>query len=121
MAMLLGTPTRLAIIEQLLSGPMLVSALVKNLREAQATVSKQLAVMRKAGILSCRPDGRCREYAVADPRLVRAAIEAMDALGADCEARARKCRGRKASGIVAEERSKNEGQEAQMAEADDFE
>lgn len=95
MGALLANPLRVEILERLGRGPCIVGDLVDALGENQATVSKQLAVLREAGLLACRPEGRCREYALASPERVAAALMGLEALGADASRQARACRDRR--------------------------
>ncbi len=96
MAALLSSPLRLEIVERLRRGPLIVGDLVSALGENQATISKQLAILREAGLLACRPDGRCREYALANEALAGAAIDALQGLGVDAVVKAAECRARRA-------------------------
>ena len=95
MAALLAVPLRFDLVERLRGGPMIVGDLVDALGENQATISKQLAVLREAGILACRPDGRCREYALANPGLMGAAIDGLHALAVDAVVKTAECRARR--------------------------
>ncbi len=97
MAALLAVPLRFEIVERLRGGPMIVGDLVDALGENQATISKQLAVLREAGILACRPDGRCREYALASPGLLGTAIDDLQALAVEAVVKAAECRARRAA------------------------
>jgi ArsR family transcriptional regulator, virulence genes transcriptional regulator len=93
---LLANPLRVEILERLRRGPCIVGDLVEAVGEGQATVSKQLAVLREAGLLACRPDGRCREYALADPDRVGAVLESLQALGTVAAVQAATCQQRRA-------------------------
>ena len=86
---------RLEIIERLRGGPMIVGDLVDALGENQATLSKQLGVLREAGVLACRPDGRCREYALGNPALLGKIIDGLQALAVDAVVQAVECRARR--------------------------
>ncbi len=97
LASILSNPLRLAIVDRLRGGPSIVGVLVDDVGESQATVSKQLGILRDAGLLQCRPEGRCREYALADPPLVDAVMEALFALAAQAAATGAKCRSRRAA------------------------
>ena len=85
MASLLSNTTRARIVGELLGGPRIVSDLVNALGEAQATVSKQIGVLREGGLLCCRTDGRCREYGLTDPEGAAAVLEALRGLGEKAE------------------------------------
>ena len=100
MAALLANPMRVAIIEALRDGPRIVGDLVEELGEAQATVSKQIAILREAGVLRCRPEGRCREYALASADIAAAAIDALHSLGRDAIAKAAECRARRSARLA---------------------
>ena len=91
MAALLSNPLRLTLIERLRRGPCIVGDLVTALGESQATLSKQLGVLREAGLLSCRPEGRRREYALASPELVAVALQALCDLACAAEVQAGEC------------------------------
>ena len=91
MAALLSNPLRLAIVQRLRGGACIVGELVTELGQSQATLSKQLGLLREAGLLACRPDGRCREYGLAEPELVGTVIDALCALGKTSAVRAAEC------------------------------
>lgn len=91
MAALLSSPLRLSILERLRRGPCIVGDLVTALGEGQATLSKQLGVLREAGLLACRPEGRRREYALASPERLGAALEALCDLACAAEVQAGEC------------------------------
>jgi len=96
MAALLSSPVRLAILDRLRQGPCIVGDLVSALGEAQASLSKQLAILREAGLLRCRPEGRCREYAVADPERLGALLDGLLELAGSADRQAAECRARRA-------------------------
>jgi len=77
---LLTSPMRLAILERLLAGPAIVGELVETLGAEQAVVSKQLGVLRDAGLIRCEPQGRCRSYTLAHERQTKSLIAALDAI-----------------------------------------
>jgi DNA-binding transcriptional ArsR family regulator len=54
--------SRRQILDQLLTGEQPVSALVERLSMSQPAVSKQLRVLREAGLVTVRPDGQRRLY-----------------------------------------------------------
>jgi ArsR family transcriptional regulator, virulence genes transcriptional regulator len=97
MAALIAGPLRLEICEKLRAGPMIVGDLVDVLGENQATVSKQLGLLRDAGLLACHPDGRCREYALASPELLGPTIDGLHVLALAAAAKAAECRARRAA------------------------
>lgn len=92
MASALSNPMRVAIIARLQKGPCLVSEIVRDLRERQATVSKQLAILKRAGIVRCRPEGNCREYFLADSTIMEAVLKALKEIGAAATAQLARCR-----------------------------
>jgi DNA-binding transcriptional ArsR family regulator len=94
-AAIFSSSLRLQIIEKLREGPMIVGDLVIALGENQATISKQLALLREAGLLACRPDGRCREYALSNVAMTSAAVDALHVLGIDAVARSAECRAKR--------------------------
>ena len=91
----LGEPMRLRILERLFEGPATVGEIVTVVGGTQANVSKHLAVLKGADLLSSEKEkGSARvTYSIADPSLVqlcaivcegvaRRAREEADALGA---------------------------------------
>lgn len=65
----LADPTRLAIVQELASGPARVVDLTVRLGLAQSTVSQHLGCLRDCGLVSARPVGRSSMYALAQPAL----------------------------------------------------
>lgn len=65
----LADPARLAIVQQLASGPARVVDLTAQLGLAQSTVSKHLACLRECGLVQARPVGRASVYSLAQPAL----------------------------------------------------
>ena len=62
----LGDPTRRAIFELLRGGPQAVGELARVLPVSRPAVSQHLRVLKDAGLVTDRPDGTRRLYAV-DP------------------------------------------------------
>lgn len=60
----LAEPNRRAILELLRDGERSVNDLVDALPVGQPAVSKHLGVLREAGLVAARPDGRRRLYAL---------------------------------------------------------
>lgn len=65
----LAHPVRLRIVAGLLSGECNVGSMVECLGLPQAFVSRHLAILRRAGVLTVERHGRLRQYRVADPRV----------------------------------------------------
>jgi len=63
---LLSEPTRLAILQELKSGPKTVGTLVENLDSSQANISKQLRILFDGGFLSRERDGASVWYQISD-------------------------------------------------------
>ncbi len=61
---LLAHPTRRHLLEVLREGEQAVGTLVERVAMSQPAVSKQLRVLRDAGLASVRRDGRCRMYSL---------------------------------------------------------
>jgi DNA-binding transcriptional ArsR family regulator len=59
---LLADPTRRRLLEELREGECSVGALVQRLEMSQPAVSKQLRVLREAGLASVRRDAQRRMY-----------------------------------------------------------
>jgi len=74
----LANPIRLGMLAWLLEGPAKVGELVARFAEDQTKISKHLAVLRKAGLVSCEVDGRCRIYTLADKRTVRRILDCLN-------------------------------------------
>jgi DNA-binding transcriptional ArsR family regulator len=66
----IAEPSRLSILDELRHGEQMVSALVEKLEMSQPAVSKQLRVLRDAGLVSVRPDGQRRLYSVRPKPLI---------------------------------------------------
>lgn len=77
---LLSHPLRLAILERLVDGPLIVSDLIEALGKPQPVISKHLAILREAGLLDCEADGRCRIYRPASTETIRGVLSALEAL-----------------------------------------
>lgn len=60
-------PTRLAIIQELKDGELMVSQIVDRLTTSQANISKQLKLLHGAGVLARRKQGTQVFYGIADP------------------------------------------------------
>ena len=63
---LLSEPTRLAILQELKSGPKSVGALVDSLQTSQANASKQLRILFDGGFLGRERDGANVRYYIND-------------------------------------------------------
>ncbi|MEW6448168.1 MAG: metalloregulator ArsR/SmtB family transcription factor [Bacillota bacterium] len=64
----LGHPLRLKIIECLRGGERCVCEIIPAVGAEQSVVSKHLALLRQAGLLSCRKEGLRVIYWVRDPK-----------------------------------------------------
>ncbi len=73
----LAHPIRLGVLATLLQGPAIVSDLIEKFQEDQTKISKHLAVLRKAGLVDCQADGRCRIYALVDTEAVERILNCM--------------------------------------------
>lgn len=70
----LGHPTRVTIVKMLLAGERCVCEIQPAVQAEQPTLSKHLAVLRRAGIVACRRDGLRVIYRLASdkiPELIR--------------------------------------------------
>src|SRR6185295_5624060 len=67
----LGDPTRRAILERLLAGPLPVGELARQFPVSRPAISQHLRVLKRAHLVVDRPDGARRLYAV-DPAGVEA-------------------------------------------------
>lgn len=75
---LLSHPARLRIVDELRRGEACVSDLQAVLGRPQPYVSQQLCVLRQAGIVKCRKEGRFLYYRLADPFVERLLEEILD-------------------------------------------
>jgi ArsR family transcriptional regulator len=91
-AAVLGHPLRMALVERLLGGPCIVNELVAGLGAEQAVVSKQLGLLRAAGLLRCDPEGRLRRYSLADAAQLRRLVTALDGTAERAAVQAARCR-----------------------------
>ncbi len=66
---LLANPNRLAVLCQLHESPRNVTELAERVGLPQAAMSVQLAVLREAGLVSCKVNHRERLYSLADARV----------------------------------------------------
>jgi DNA-binding transcriptional ArsR family regulator len=69
----LATPTRRQILDALREGEQPVSELVQRVALSQPAVSKQLRILRDAGLVTVRPDGQRRMYSLRSEPLVELA------------------------------------------------
>src|SRR4051794_36123227 len=68
---LLAHPIRLQILERLRQGPLTVAALTNTLPTTQQNVSRHLAHLHRAGLVTRTREGRCVRYAVGSPMAQR--------------------------------------------------
>ncbi len=66
----LATPTRRLLLDALREGEQPVSELVRRVALSQPAVSKQLRILREAGLVTVRPDGQRRIYRLRSEPLV---------------------------------------------------
>ncbi len=81
---ILSGSIRLSIIELLLEKPWIVSDIVEELDLNQAVISKQLGVLKNAGMVICSPSGRCREYRLSDPEETKTMMLSMNKMAEIC-------------------------------------
>ncbi len=72
------SPTRIRIMKLLLEGPRLVSELMETVDVERTLLSKHLAVLRRAGMVECDSEWRCRRYHLKRPRLVKTVLTAVN-------------------------------------------
>ena len=65
----LSDSNRLEILEFLRDGEKCVCEIVPHLSLIQQVVSRNLKILRDAGIIRCRKDGTKRMYSIVDPRI----------------------------------------------------
>lgn len=91
LAGILVNSMRRAILESLMEGPCKVNDLADKLGIGQAVISKQLGLIRDAGLIACQPNGRCREYALADKQLFIEMYSALQKMAGSAAQQAEKC------------------------------
>lgn len=67
----LGDPTRRAIFEHIARGPLAVGELADHFPVSRPAVSQHLRILKEAGLVVDRADGRRRVYAINPAGLVR--------------------------------------------------
>lgn len=72
----LGNPDRLVLLCQLVQGEMNVGDLEEHLQIVQPTLSQQLGVLRREGLVDTRRDGRQIYYRISSPKAL-AVIETL--------------------------------------------
>jgi DNA-binding transcriptional ArsR family regulator len=78
----LSHPVRRELLSGLLGGECDVSYMTDNSGVGQPTVSKHLAMLRQAGLVTVRVDGRRRCYSLAQPEVVLQLLELLRKLEA---------------------------------------
>ena len=76
----LGHPIRRALLRGLMGGECDVGNMTQNTRLDQPTVSKHLAMLRQAGLVVVRVDGRRRCYSLANRDLDEPLLDLLDQL-----------------------------------------
>jgi ArsR family transcriptional regulator len=66
----MGNPLRMEIVHLLRNGPLNVNEITSAVEQHQATVSRNLTILRNAGIVLTQRDGNNILYRVANPKLV---------------------------------------------------
>jgi len=66
----LGHPVRVQVLEQLVGGEQSVGSLAEALGSELSSLSQQLGVLRRAGVVSTRREGNTIYYALRDPGMV---------------------------------------------------
>ncbi|GHD47762.1 ArsR family transcriptional regulator [Mycetocola manganoxydans] len=65
----LGHPVRIQVLEQLVSGERSVGSIAEALNSEVSNLSQQLAVLRRAGVVSTRREGNTIFYALRHPAM----------------------------------------------------
>jgi ArsR family transcriptional regulator len=68
----IGQPVRLAIVELLAGGPMCVCDIARKVRAERTNVSRHLAILVQAGVLSCEKQGLKMIYTLERPCILDA-------------------------------------------------
>ncbi|HOI10060.1 MAG TPA: metalloregulator ArsR/SmtB family transcription factor [Myxococcota bacterium] len=88
LAATLAHPLRVRLLDRLARGPANVGDLIDAFGEEQTVVSKHLASLRAAGLLRCRPEGRCRVYEATVSAAVAAVLVALATVAREAAAHA---------------------------------
>ena len=67
----LGHPLRVQVLEQLVGGERSVGSLAEALGAELSSLSQQLGVLRRAGVVTTRREGNTIFYALRDPEMAR--------------------------------------------------
>lgn len=67
----LGNPVRLRIVQELASGPLMVTAIAMKLGVGQPNASQHLAVLERAGLIQVKASGTSRVYGLRGPRVAQ--------------------------------------------------
>jgi ArsR family transcriptional regulator, cadmium/lead-responsive transcriptional repressor len=71
-------PTRTQIVRALIAGPLSVGDLASVLRRSKSATSQHLRVLRDAGVVSARRQGRVVNYSLTSAPMVEAAVQVLD-------------------------------------------
>lgn len=77
----LGHPVRVRVLELLLRGPRPVHELLAEIEVEASNLSQQLAVLRRAGLVSSRRDGTTVLYTLSSPEVAEMMAAARAVLG----------------------------------------
>jgi len=77
----LGHPTRLQLLDTIISGEFCVSELEEQLDRRQANVSQHLAILRDRGLVTPVRKGKSVCYRLTDPRIAELLDQARDIFG----------------------------------------
>ncbi len=74
----LGHPTRIAMVKELLKGYKCVGDISGFVHAKQPNISQHLAILKAAGIVNFRQEGRLKCYSLNNPKLIRIVVEAAE-------------------------------------------
>lgn len=77
----LGHPVRIRVLELLLDGPQLVQALIADIEIEAASLSQQLAVLRRSGLVNSERIGTSVSYSLSAPEVGELMAAARKVLG----------------------------------------
>jgi DNA-binding transcriptional ArsR family regulator len=80
-----GDPTRLRILELLMSGPLSVKEITQELGVPQSNVSNHIACLRWCGFVTSENDGKWTYYSVRNPKIRRIVELARGLVAANAE------------------------------------
>lgn len=100
MLKLIANANRLALVCYLMEQEAQVGELEAELRIPQPSLSQQLSILREAGAIACRREGKTMIYSVADPRIKKIVLRLREIYDGLEDVTGRKTVNRPSSGLM---------------------